>query len=652
MTKNPPPIYGPCYARPDMQCPHDKRYVDRDIICVACSENGTKDRLTKKCTITNEKPPELKKTHPGGKTSITAGAALSPSYTHTSNLMAPRVQGKDAGRRLFLPGEHVSQRNRDQLNVRFKYDEKIIDKIKKCAGRWQPKEKLWTVPLTAKNIELLKEMGFRIPADVSAPEPAKPLVIDHNFHESLYNPRAVELYEHQKKYGVSVLGKNNFACLHWDCGVGKTLPMVMIVQHVEKNKEKLPALIVCPAGVIDSWKEEFEKFTNVKPVILAGTPAKRKKLLKSSPEGVFICSYDVMTNDCTILVELKLRLVCFDEMQYLRNMTTGRVKAAINLTAYIPNRYGLTGTPIGNSPLDIFAQMLIIQPSIFGPSQAAFRTKYFINKGFSFIHKKTGKKIQTQDWHPKPGALDQIREKISAVCHRLTKAEALPWLPEKTFQVIKVQMSTEQRAVYNAIKTEARFKIAGAENKHIEKGAQLIRLLQVCGGHFGNAESYKTIPHNKIKELRRLWEDSGRRPMVVWVRFTPDLWEIEKEFRKDGAVTFHGKNTREQNTENRHLFQDGKAPIIICNEASGGEGITLTAGNFVVIYGQGYSALKRVQKIDRTHRPGQKNNVLYIDLVCENSKELEVLEAVEKYREMSAEMLGDNTILDKVMENL
>lgn len=530
----------------------------------------------------------------------------------------------------------------NQLIIKAKYDPATIEKIKPCPDgrKWDKESRAWIVDITNDNIESLKAAGFDVPEpDEIVKNMDSSIVFRAEYWDIIKNPKGVKPYYHQR-IGSSIVGENNLACLFWEQGVGKTLPVVMIVQNIVKHPDK-KRLIVSPKGVIGSWVTQIEKFSIINYTVIQCAGKKRKQLIESN-SGAFIINYDLLTGMLEDLQAANFDMIVFDESQYIMNPTSQRSKAAYELAKGIPRRYLLTGTPIGNGSVDIFQQFKILDPSIFGTSFYAFRNKYFTNKGWSFKNKKTGKEQKVPDWKIKSGAIAEMRRKIALRAHRLTKAECLD-LPKKIYQTVEVEMTPEQKTSYRQALQEIKIFINGEEYNTRQAIVKMMRLNQICSGHIGSGANTEPIRHNKLNQLRRLWEDAGQPKMVVWTPFTYDIEVMKKEFQDSYALSFYGGNTREENELFKTLFQeDEKYRIIACNERSGGVGITLTASSFVVYYSRSYSLLNRLQSEDRTHRIGQNMPVTYIDLVCANSIEKEILLILECKRKVSRELLGDD----------
>jgi len=549
----------------------------------------------------------------------------------------------------------------DSINVKTIFDPAIIAKIKAVPDgrKWNPKLKVWRVAKTADNARSLEKSGIGGPELTElATRLDAPLRLNEEIWKRIHNEKGVAFLSHQKT-GIGILYENDRAGLFWEQGVGKTLPMLMVIQQILMTRAAGgKSIIICPKGVIGSWAKQFAEFSNTVPTVIEGTAKKRSKILNGN-HYVYLINYDLLSAMQDELRGAGFNQIIFDESQYIKNPESIRSEAAYEIANDIPRRYLLTGTPVGNGTLDIFQQYKVMDESIFGTSYFSFKYRYFANHGFQFLkkgdekkginrlsnkeideHKRAGwKLITTQDWRAKPGAIAEIKRKIALRGHRLTKKTALD-LPPKIYQVIEVGMTAEQRAAYRQAERELKAIINDVEFNTKQAIVKMIRLNQICNGHIGSGDNTQVLPQNKIKELRRIFEDAGRQKIIVWTPHNHDVDAVLREFKSENAVSVRGGGN---NTENIEKFQsEPEVRIIVCNESAGSTGVTLTASCLAVIMGRSYSLLNRMQLEDRNHRIGTDRPVTYIDLICRDSIESTILEVLQEKRKIAAELLGDS----------
>ena len=136
---------------------------------------------------------------------------------------------------------------------------------------------------------------------------------------------------------------------------------------------------------------------------------------------------------------------------------------------------------------------------------------------------------------------------------------------------------------------------------------QLMRLHQITCGHFtADDGSTQLIPNNRITELMDvLAETEGK--AIIWANYQ----------------------------------SDDKCRFIVGTPQTGGYGITLTQANTVVYFSNGYDLEKRLQSEDRAHRIGQKKNVTYVDIICDDTIDEKIVKALRDKINIASEVLGE-----------
>ena len=522
------------------------------------------------------------------------------------------------------------EKNGTSFDVSFEYDPVIIDRIKKAPDgrRYIKSSRCWRLPITIDNINFLL-MNF----DISAENKNMLLIELDGISKSPFSGAEISCFKwgnikpfkHQKN-GLSAILSNNFVALFWEQGCGKTLPVIKAIEYYQKK-----SLIVCPKTVTVSWAEQFETFSDVQPVIITGPAKKRKKMLLDK-SNTFIINYDLLKTMELDLISIRFDIIVFDESQYIKTPGSQRSKAAFRIAKNIKKRILLTGTPITRSAEDIFSQFKILDPSIFGISFYAFRNKYFHNVGWGNI----------PDWQIRPGALEEIKQKISLRAQRLKKEDVLD-LPDKLFQKLIIEMTPEQKRIYKEIERDLVTTIDENEIVINFLVTKMMKLNQVASGFIINENEIIEISNKKTKETRQIFEDSDRPKIVIWALFKHDIKAISAEFSDIKHEIIDGSKTTDERMTAIDNFQNGDSKIIIIQEQAGATGITLTASNLVIFYSHSYNLGNRLQAEDRSHRIGQNKNVTYIDLIADGSIENDILENINKKRLLSGYIQGDIT---------
>lgn len=514
----------------------------------------------------------------------------------------------------------------DKLRVRMGYSPDAVELIKQVPDgrRWLKTEKVWELPCTADNILfLIREFRVDCPELNTLLEKLRAPLRDTDCGkiESKTIP-----YAHQK-HGYN-LGMNNPKCaLFWSMGTGKTWVAINCLEKRIRDGQVKNALIICPKSVISSWQNEFEIHGTIKPNII--------KSKKQIPQGVCIVNYQLLIFIKEALMAQKWDMVIMDESTYIKSCHAQVTKFVWKLVKEIPFRMILTGTPVTQGCEDIFAQFMALDDGqTFGNSFFSFRNRYFVNRGFAY-----------PDWQLRPGALEQIRDKMKTRSHRITKEQCLD-LPPKNYQVLEVEMLPAQAKAYKEIEKELLTVIDDTTITINYLMTKLIKLSQITSGFIRHEGINIELKHDKLNTLLEILQDKPK--AVIWCLFRRDIDVIMAALGND-AVEISGDTPLNKRAENIDSFQNGNTRFLVGQIRAGGIGVTLTAANFVVYYSQGYSLNDRLQSEDRTHRIGTVGTVTYVDLVCPNTIDIEILKAIKDKKDVADYVTGDKDLAEIIL---
>ena len=198
-------------------------------------------------------------------------------------------------------------------------------------------------------------------------------------------------------------------------------------------------------------------------------------------------------------------------------------------------------------------------------------------------------------------------------------------LPDKVYTRREIELTDEQQLAYKDMKANAMTFLKGQSLTAVNVLTQLLRLHQITCGHM-KTDSGETLnlKNNRLDELMQiLGETTGK--AIIWANYIHDILNIEAAIKKDygetSYCTYYGATPADERQVCIRKFQDPESKIrfFIGNTQTGGYGITLTEASTVIYYSNNYDLEKRLQSEDRAHRIGQKNSVLYIDMVAKGT---------------------------------
>jgi SNF2 family DNA or RNA helicase len=299
----------------------------------------------------------------------------------------------------------------------------------------------------------------------------------------------------------------------------------------------------------------------------------------------------------------------------------------------------MTGSPVTKNPLDLYSQCEFLDPYLLDfTSYYAFRNRYAEMKT---MHLR-GRSIQVVDEFKNLGELSDTVKKFS---ERILKEDCLD-LPPKNWIKRHITLSKEQKKAYEQMKKAAMAVLNGKVTTTMTVLTQLMRLHQITCGHFtADDGSTQLIPNNRITELMNILEETEGKA-IIWANYQKDMTQIldniNKEYGPGSVVDYYGLTPQEDRQDNIRKFQsDPKCRFLVGTPSTGGYGITLTAANTVIYYSNGYDLEKRLQSEDRAHRIGQKKNVTYIDIICEETVDEKIVKALRDKINIASEVLGE-----------
>lgn len=460
-------------------------------------------------------------------------------------------------------------------------------------------------------------------------------------------------FEHQLKIFNESRDAEEFA-IFWEQGTGKTKLILDTAAWLWERGRIDGMLIVAPNGVHSNWinREIPIHLPERVPAVCfnwTGTTSKKSQrqmaTTASAEFGVFAINVEAFSSPRGAKAAREFlmsgrRLMIVDESTRIKTPGAKRTKAIIRLSSLAPFRRILTGTPITQSPLDLYAQMLFLNPAILGfSSYYAFKHYYAVWE--QKIDGNSGHKYEriVQFVH-----LDELIATLEPVSSRITKSECLD-LPDKIYKTRPVVLSKEQRALYKSMSEQLMLEIEGEQILATITLTKILRLRQITGGFVpvenGN-KSAVPIPgtNPKIDALLETIEESAGEKMIVWAVFRAEIQKIgqilKKEFGQSSVMEYHGGVSRSDRNKSIDLFQsDPNVRFFVGTPQSGGMGLTLTAAETVVYFSTDWKLEDRLQSEDRNHRIGQRKNVLYVDLIADDTIDVDVVESLRRKKSLA-----------------
>jgi len=462
-------------------------------------------------------------------------------------------------------------------------------------------------------------------------------------------------YAHQLTALEKSWNKETYAYF-MEMGTGKTKVLIDNMSMLYDKGKIDGALIVAPKGVIKTWYEQelpthlpdhIENVTVLwQPNITKGQQEKLESLFEiETALHILVMNVEAFSTDKGMKFASKFLnshkvLMAIDESTTIKTPTAKRTKNIIGLSKHGKYKRIMTGSPVTKNPLDLFTQCEFLDPYLLDhASYYSFRNRYAVMKS---MHVR-GRTIQVVHAFQN---LAELSDKLQGFSYRVLKEDCLD-LPPKNFTKRHIVLTGEQRKLYDQMKKEALATLNGKVTSTVTVLTQLMRLHQITCGHFtADDGSTQLIPNNRITELMNILEETEGKA-IIWANYQRDITNIiesiVKQYGPGSVVDYYGLTPQEERQDNIKKFQDDpKCRFFVGTPATGGYGITLTTANTVIYYSNGYDLEKRLQSEDRAHRIGQKKNVTYIDIICEDTVDDKIVKALRNKINIASQVLGED----------
>ncbi len=414
------------------------------------------------------------------------------------------------------------------------------------------------------------------------------------------------------------------ACLADDMGLGKTLQGIALVLERAPGG---PTLVVAPTSVCLNWKDEAAKFAPTLKVRMFG-PGNRARMLKSlKPLDLVITSYSLLQSEAENLAKVRWRTIILDEAQAIKNYQTKRSQAAMTLQGGF--KLITTGTPIENHLGELWNLFRFINPGLLG-------TREHFNERFAIP-------IERHDDHEARRAL---RHLIQPFVLRRLKSQVLQELPPRTEIILHVDMTPEEAALYEALRQKAVEQIENddgpAARKYLRILAEITRLRQACC-HGRLVMKAAPATSSKLEVFGRTLDEllANRHKALVFSQFVGHL-QIIREYLDQRSVTYQyldGSTPAKERKKRVDAFQAGEGDLFLISLKAGGQGLNLTAADYVIHMDPWWNPAVEDQASDRAHRIGQQRPVTIYRLVTRNTIEEKIVALHQRKRDLADSLL-------------
>jgi len=483
------------------------------------------------------------------------------------------------------------------------------------------------------------------------------------------------------KWMVSNFMKTRSCILGDEMGLGKTAQSISVLQFLrQKLGTEGPFLVVAPLSTLGHWQREIETWTDMHCVPYYGSRTDREIMeateLLTTAHGVprfsvLLTSPELLGRTTALIRRFTYSAIIVDEAHRLKSRASQFYSAFSDVARLGPLGHGvqrkrpwrllLTGTPIQNNVNELYSILSVLDPDGFPPSddgEAAFLEEY-------------------GGGEPTPEQIARLQQDVLRPVLLRRMKEDVENLPEKEEVIVWTELTTEQRRVYKAT-FEKRIGdlLRGAGAKTLPSLNNVSMLLrEVCNHPFlvrgledelrdrmeipKNATLNLTSQQDVERELGFVVKSSGKmvllqkllaklkaegRKVLIFSQFKImlDILEWFLQLSRYGFERIDGniKGLDRQEAIDRFMEPGGNSFVFLLSTRAGGQGITLTAADTVIIYDSDWNPQNDLQAMARCHRIGQESDVTVYRLICRDTYEEAIFQTASRKYGLDEAILG------------
>lgn len=423
------------------------------------------------------------------------------------------------------------------------------------------------------------------------------------------------------------------ACLADDMGLGKTVQaLAMILSRAPQG----PTLILAPTSVCINWLEESQRFAPTLNAYQFGLGDRQDMLDAAGPFDLIVCSYGLLQTEAERLAQKHWHTLVADEAQAIKNPLTKRSKAAMALQADF--KLITTGTPIENHLGELWNLFNFINRGLLGSLQK-FNERYA-----QAIENQQDQQIQ-----------QRLKKLLRPFILRRLKNDVLTELPSRTEVTLHVELSQEERTLYEALRRNAMQTMledtGQPGQKQLKILAEIMKLRRACC-HPRLAMEESSLASSKLQAFEELVDEllDNHHKSLVFSQFVGHLKLIRELLDKKG-IHYHyldGSTPVPQRKKAVNLFQAGEGDLFLISLKAGGTGLNLTAADYVIHMDPWWNPAVEDQASDRAHRMGQKRPVTIYRLVAKDTIEDKIVDLHKHKRDLANSLLEGGEVSGKM----
>jgi len=634
------------------------------------------------------------------------GGPFEPTHTCEHASIVNKFNGKDAIQERFDAAREAAVKAVGKDRPLWK-DGMSADQ---AAKKYWEETDVVTQCASSEDVQSIEQSTSTERTEVRAdPKPSNKKVVPHCPNDDFSDASTPQLYEHQQE-AVEYFDSRTEIALFFEMGVGKTATILAIVANKFKRKEIDALLVVAPNDVHKQWAaEQIPLWLGVPYDIqcLYGRGGSRQAYpFTDDPDMLQVVCVNIDTfstpqkwKDIVEWANGRRTFIVLDEATSIKNVNAQRTqrmlyefnktlrkgKSIIASQSNSVARAILTGTPVTNGAMDLWAMMEFLRPNYFNRNWYSFQnyfgmfTKMAVNDreiqvpltaewwegikrctSYGEAHaicgcsEDTFNVIHSQDSYQGPYKhADELRALIAPVSKFKLLTDCVD-MPPQTYITRTLTMDGEQKRCYDSMVDEFIAEYDDYTMTALNKLSVMIRLQQISSGFLydktivedfieedGSLESINACgeerditPDDPIKwigttnpKLEMMYRDVEEcsKPCIILTRFTAEASRIFNDLNGKYRCSLITGWKRVGTIED---FKAGKYDIMVANSSVIARGFNLQNSHTMLIYSNTFSLETRLQAEGRIFRLGQTNPCQYIDYTFVDSIDEKIVSAL------------------------
>ncbi|CAB9499376.1 annealing helicase and endonuclease ZRANB3 [Seminavis robusta] len=415
------------------------------------------------------------------------------------------------------------------------------------------------------------------------------------------------------RHDPDLLGKGRIL-LADEMGLGKTITSLAIMAHY---KSEWPLLILCPASLRHMWPAEIEKFLpSIPPQAVYVVNGFNDIHFEKKPNvQVVVVTFSLLQNRSAVaqlLQTFHFRCIIVDESHNLKQKTAQRSKLALPILKEAQRLVLLSGTPAMARPVELWLQLHVLSPTLFG-------------KYTDFTNTYCGAKRIFGRWDVSGlSNAKELHAKLQQVMVRRLKCNVLHELPPKQRSVIPIHTIADKTKLKETQQLLQELKgtrlsvaqLVGDDQRTASFEAKtLFQQAYQAGG---------MIKAQAVADYLVDWiAGAGTQKVLVFChhKAVMDTLElaISKSLKGVGHIRIDGSVASNERAKLVRKFQTSvQVRVALLSMTAAGVGLTLTAASNVMFAELHYTPGVLAQAEDRAHRIGQRNAVNIMYFICKD----------------------------------